>query len=153
MLPIRCEVGVGTALVPPLAYDFTVIAVRSHDLCKGLLVGQQAALDDVVALAPAEEGFGADGIVVDGERGFAGLDPAHEEAVHVALAEAGEGHGVLGRPAGEAAETDFIIVLVFFARVAWRWRRNSWSASSQVKGGIADDICARFAPLLMTMCQ
>lgn len=102
------------------------VGVRQHVLRRArgmadLIIRQQAALHDVVLLAPVKEGFGAGGVMVQGQRGFAGLGPADEVTVHVPLAEAVEGNIFLSGPADKAAKLDFIIPLGFCARVARRW--------------------------------
>jgi len=79
-----------------------------------LIVGQEAALDNVVFLAPVEERFGADGGVVKRQGRLAFFNAADKEAVHVALAEAGERHVFPNGPAGEAADLSLVILLSFF---------------------------------------
>jgi len=78
-----------------------------------LIVGQEAALDNVVFLAPVEERFGADGGVVKRQGRLAFFSAADQKAVHVPLAETGERNIFLGRPANKAAELDFIVTLGF----------------------------------------
>ena len=68
-------------------------------------------LDDIVALAPAKKGFGADGVMVNGGTGAPGFGARDQKTVHVALAESGK-RSVLGFcPADEATDLDFIVVL------------------------------------------
>ena len=137
-----------------------------------LVVGEQAALDQVVALAPVEEGLSADGVVVEGELRPARLGAGGEVAVHVALAEAGEGHAVLGGPAGEAAELDLVVALCLFGAgrpevqeklaegllPGERTREGpvGGGAGNGVRSGVGDKtvaICAHLAFLIMTLCH
>jgi len=75
------------------------------------VIGQQAALDGFVLLAPAEEGLDADRVMVESQWGLAGLSAFDKVAVHVPFSEAPEGDVVIGRPARELADLDFIVAL------------------------------------------
>jgi len=60
-----------------------------------------------------EECFGANSIVVQGERGFASVGVLHQVLIHVPLAETGKGRVLIGGPAGKPAKLNLIITLVF----------------------------------------